>query len=198
MAPQVDLSIFVKHHADGGASLDLAVDGITCAACIGDIEGALKNLPGLLRARVNYTNHRLTVEWAAPSFDPAQVIEALARINYRAYPFIFDETEEREARRARWLLRCLAVAGFAAMNIMLLSVSDLGRQCERHDAGDARFLSLAFGAHRPARRRLRRPALLSERDRRDAREKPQYGCADLDRHSARAHHVGRRDGAARA
>ncbi len=118
-----DLSVFVKHHADGSATLDLAVDGITCAACIGDIEGALKPLPGLTRARVNYTNHRLTVEWAEGSFDPAQAIEALARINYRAYPFSFDATEEAETRRSRWLLRCLAVAAFAAMNIMLLSVS---------------------------------------------------------------------------
>lgn len=123
MATQVDLSVFVRRHADGAASLDLAVDGITCAACIGDIEGCLKQIPGLLRARVNYTSHRLAVEWADPAFDPAAVIEALGAIGYRAYPFSFDETEEREARRARWLLRCLAVAGFAAMNVMLLSVS---------------------------------------------------------------------------
>lgn len=120
---QVDLSVFVRHHADGSASLDLAVDGITCAACISDIEGALKRVPGLTRARVNYTHHRLTVEWADKNFDPAQVTAALACINYRAYPFSFDATEEAEARRARFLLRCLAVAGFAAMNIMLLSVS---------------------------------------------------------------------------
>ena len=31
--------------------------------------------------------------------------------------------KQEEARQARWLTRCLAVAGFAAMNIMLLSVS---------------------------------------------------------------------------
>ena len=101
MSSQVDLSIFVKRHSDGSATLDFAVDGITCAACIGDIEGALKDLPGLTRARVNYTNHRLSLEWADPSFDPAHVVDALARINYRAYPFSYDEMEEREAKRAR-------------------------------------------------------------------------------------------------
>ncbi len=123
MATQVDLSVFVRRHADGAASLDLALDGIACAACIADIEGCLKHIPGLLRARVNYTSHRLAVEWADPAFDPAAVIEALGAIGYRAYPFSFDETEEREARRARWLLRCVAVAGFAAANVMLLSIS---------------------------------------------------------------------------
>jgi Cu2+-exporting ATPase len=120
---QVDLSVYVRHHTDGSATLDLAVDGITCAACIADIEGALKRVSGLTRARVNYTHHRLTVEWIDKNFDPNQVIAALTRINYRAYPFSFDAAEETEARRTRFLLRCLAVAGFAAMNIMLLSVS---------------------------------------------------------------------------
>ena len=123
MATQINLSVFVRRHTDGSAALDFAVDGITCAACIGDIEGALKRLPGLARARLNYTTHRLTIEWADASFDPASVIETLARIGYRVHPFSFDASEEQEARRARWLLRCLAVAGFAAMNIMLLSVS---------------------------------------------------------------------------
>ena len=123
MTASVDLSSFIRHHDDGTARLDLAVDGITCAACIGDIEGALTRLPGLLRARLNYSNRRLTVEWSDGALDPANVLERLAGIGYRAYPFSANEAEDDEARQARWLLRCLAVAGFAAMNVMLLSVS---------------------------------------------------------------------------
>ncbi len=123
MTASVDLSTFVRHHDDGSARLDLAVDGITCAACIGDIEGALARLPGLLRVRLNYTSRRLTIEWAEGSLDPAKVLERLSGIGYRAYPFSNNDEEDVEARQARWLLRCLAVAGFAAMNVMLLSVS---------------------------------------------------------------------------
>ncbi|MGO8798160.1 MAG: heavy metal translocating P-type ATPase [Roseiarcus sp.] len=123
MTAGVDLSSFVRHHDDGTARLDLAVDGVTCAACIGDIEGALARLPGLLRARLNYTTRRLTVEWAEGTLDPARVLERLSGIGYRAYPFAADVAEDAEAAQARWLLRCLAVAGFAAMNVMLLSVS---------------------------------------------------------------------------
>jgi Cu2+-exporting ATPase len=123
MSASVDLSSFVRHHDDGTARLDLAVDGVTCAACIGDIEGALARLPGLLRARLNYTSRRLTVEWSEGALDPARVLERLSGIGYRAYPFCANEAEDAEARQARWLLRCLAVAGFAAMNVMLLSVS---------------------------------------------------------------------------
>ena len=123
MTDGVDLSSFVRRHDDGTARLDLAVDGITCAACIGDIEGALARLPGLLRARLNYTSRRLTIEWSDGALDPARVLERLSGIGYRAYPFSANEAEDGEARQARWLLRCLAVAGFAAMNVMLLSVS---------------------------------------------------------------------------
>jgi Cu2+-exporting ATPase len=123
MTGAVDLSSFVRRGDDGAARLDLAVDGVDCAACIGEIEAALAQLPGLLRARLNYTNHRLSVEWAEGSLDPASILERLAGIGYRAYPFAANEVEDAEARQARWLLRCVAVAGFAAMNVMLLSVS---------------------------------------------------------------------------
>jgi Cu2+-exporting ATPase len=51
------------------------------------------------------------------------VLGALERIGYQAHPFQAAGLESDEARYARWLLKCLAVAGFAAMNIMLLSVS---------------------------------------------------------------------------
>jgi Cu2+-exporting ATPase len=119
----VDLSSFVRRGDDGAARLDLAVDGIDCAACIGEIEGALARLPGLLRARLNYTNHRLSIEWADGMLDPQRILERLAVIGYRAYPFSANEVQDSEARQARWLLRCLAVAGIAAMNVMLLSVS---------------------------------------------------------------------------
>jgi Cu2+-exporting ATPase len=122
MSASVDLTSFVRRHDDGASRLDLAVAGITCAACIGDIEGALKPLPGLLAARLNYTSHRLSVEWSGGGFDPAAVLDRLAAIGYRAYPFRADAAEESEGRQARWLLRCVAVSGFAAMNVMLLSV----------------------------------------------------------------------------
>src|SRR5690606_22824697 len=49
--------------------------------------------------------------------------DALGRMGYRAYPFAARNAEEEDGKQAKFLLRCLAVAGFAAMNIMLLSVS---------------------------------------------------------------------------
>ncbi|WP_114947704.1 heavy metal translocating P-type ATPase [Microvirga calopogonii] len=123
MAETLDLSIYVTRQGDGTAHLDLAVEGIDCAACIDEIEGGLCRLEGIVDTRLNYTNHRLAVEWRDGTLAPQQIVEELQRLGYRAHPFRAKLVEEEEARRAQWLLKCLAVAGFASMNIMLLAVS---------------------------------------------------------------------------
>jgi Cu2+-exporting ATPase len=119
----LDLSLFAKPVADGSLAMELAVDGISCGACISRIEGAVKQLPGVTEARLNYTNRRLHVAWSDALVKPAQIVQTLERIGYRGHPFIPLRAEQEEAAEARRLTRCLAVAGFAAMNIMLLSVS---------------------------------------------------------------------------
>ena len=43
--------------------MDLAVEGVGCAGCIRKIEGGLKRLPGVVEARLNFTNRRLAVDW---------------------------------------------------------------------------------------------------------------------------------------
>ncbi|MFC4175013.1 heavy metal translocating P-type ATPase [Microvirga sp. GCM10011540] len=123
MSETIDLSVFVKRQDDGTAHLDLAVEGIDCAACIDEIEDGLERLPGIVDARLNYTNHRLSVQWRDGEIAPSAVVEELRRLGYRAHPFQSRLMEEEETRRAQWLLKCLAVAGFASMNIMLLAVS---------------------------------------------------------------------------
>src|SRR5215475_3149653 len=122
MPESLDLSIFVKRER-GLSHLDLAVEGVGCAGCIRKIEGGLKRIPGIVDARLNFTNRRLAVDWQDGMLEASDVIGALERIGYRAHPFGPERAESDEARYARWLLKCLAVAGFAAMNIMLLSVS---------------------------------------------------------------------------
>ena len=118
-----DLSLFVRRDAQGIAHMDLAVEGVGCAGCIRKIENGLKQLPGITDARLNFTNRRLAVGWRDKSLNASEVIDAIDRIGYRAHPFEASRAESDEARQARFLMRCLAVAGFAAMNVMLLSVS---------------------------------------------------------------------------
>ena len=122
MAQALDLSAFVQYR-DGTAHMDLAVEGVGCAGCIRKIEGGLKQIPGVVEARLNFSNRRLAVDWRENELAAGTLIAALEDIGYRAHPFQPEHAETEEARHARWLIKCLAVAGFAAMNIMLLSVS---------------------------------------------------------------------------
>src|SRR4051794_15006294 len=121
MTEAADLSMFVTRNAAGNAHMDLAVEGIGCASCIRKIENGLKDKPGIVEARVNFTDRRLAVDWRDGVLSASDVIEALEHIGYQAHPFQPARVESDEAKQARWLLRCLGLAGFAAMNIMLLS-----------------------------------------------------------------------------
>ncbi len=123
MAEALDLSLYAKPAGDGTLGMELAVEGIACGACIARIEGAVKHLPGVTEARLNFTNRRLHVAWTDGAIVPAQILQTLESIGYHGYPFAPLRAEQEEAAEMRRLLRCLAVAGFAAMNIMLLSVS---------------------------------------------------------------------------
>jgi Cu2+-exporting ATPase len=121
MAEALDLSIYVRRDGEA-AHMDFAVEGVACGGCIGRIEGGLRQIPGVLAARLNFANRRLAVEWRAGELEAADVVAELARLGYRAHPFRPERAETEEIRQAGRLMRCLAVAGFAAMNIMLLSV----------------------------------------------------------------------------
>ena len=194
MAEALDLSSFVRRRDDGAAWMDFAVEGIVRCGSIRAIEAALCKLAGLTKARVNFSARRLHVEWTAGVFDPARIVADLAALGYRAHPFAPQAREEDlEAAQARWLLRCLAVAAFAAMNIMLLSVSVWAGNVERHHAGDARFLSLALRPHRAAGGGLCRAAVFPQRDPCDQGAIAQHGRADFPWRPARPDHVGRRD-----
>jgi len=118
-----DLSLYAKRTDDGMLGMDLAVEGVACGACIARIENAVKRLPGVIEARLNFSNRRLHVAWTGGALEPAQILQALEDSGYHGRPFLPLRAEAEEAAEARKLTRCMAVAGFAAMNIMLLSVS---------------------------------------------------------------------------
>lgn len=123
MSTTADYSAFLRQSNKGRPTLDLAIEGIVSADAIATIEHSLRLTPGLVSARLNFTTRRLSTEWTTPDCDPTPAIETLERLGYRVAPFNADRTESDEDRRTKWLLRCLAVSGFAAINVMLLSIS---------------------------------------------------------------------------
>jgi Cu2+-exporting ATPase len=123
MSEALDLSHYAKPAGEDTLGMDLAVEGVHCGACIARIEGAVKKLPGVTDARLNFTNRRLHVAWTKGALEPARIVETLEANGYSGHPFVPLRAEQEEAAEARRLTRYLAVAGFAAMNVMLLSVS---------------------------------------------------------------------------
>jgi Cu2+-exporting ATPase len=117
-----DFSHYVKEAGPGLQHIDLAVEGVHCAGCMAKIERGLSAMPDVTLARVNLTNKRVALEWKEGTLDPARFIDRLAELGYKAYPFETASAEATEVAESRFLLRCLGVAAFATMNVMMLSI----------------------------------------------------------------------------
>jgi Cu2+-exporting ATPase len=117
-----DFSHYVKDAGPGLQHIDLAVEGVSCAGCMSKIERGLSAIPDVTLARVNLTDRRVALEWKQGTLDPARFIDRLAELGYKAYPFETAGAEAAEVEQSRFLLRCLGVAAFATMNVMMLSI----------------------------------------------------------------------------
>ncbi|MDG1281095.1 MAG: heavy metal translocating P-type ATPase [Pseudorhodobacter sp.] len=94
-----------------------------CAACMSTVENGLQAVPGVHSARVNLTLRRVSVD-AEAKVTAESLIPVLAGLGYEAHELdagLLSATETD--KQGRDLLMRLAVAGFAMMNVMLLSVA---------------------------------------------------------------------------
>lgn len=128
MEPALDASVidpapFVRLLRDGTRQLELSVYGAKCGGCIAKIEGGLKILPGIDAARLNLSTGKLAITWRDADMRPRDITQKISDLGYRATPFDPKAAIIQSDDEGRFLLRCLAVAGFAAANIMLLSVA---------------------------------------------------------------------------
>ncbi|RYD98372.1 MAG: heavy metal translocating P-type ATPase, partial [Sphingomonadales bacterium] len=110
---------------NGSRTLELGVPAAYCGACITKIESALRQRPEVEKARLNLSTNRVSItfrdEVDGRRSDPAAFVSTIAGQGYQAHLFQ-DMAEANDALRNK-LLIAVAVAGFAATNIMLLSVS---------------------------------------------------------------------------
>lgn len=103
--------------------LALSLPGIHCQGCISGVERILNAHPGVTSARVNLTLKRAMID-ADAEVEAATLIPMLEAGGYEAHELDPGALKATQTDRAgRDLLMRLAVAGFASMNVMLLSVS---------------------------------------------------------------------------
>ncbi|WP_026619400.1 P-type Cu2+ transporter [Ensifer sp. WSM1721] len=106
---------------DGLRQTILSLPEVHCAACIAAVEGALGKIPGVEFARVNLSTRRVTINWRGNDDASPDFAAPLAKIGYASHLASIEEDTQDPVLSS--LLRALAVAGFSAMNIMILSVS---------------------------------------------------------------------------
>ncbi len=68
------------------ARVQLAVLGMTCAACVGRVERVLSRSPGVLDARVNLATEQATVDYDAHVTDPDALAAAIRDAGYEVPP----------------------------------------------------------------------------------------------------------------
>jgi Cu2+-exporting ATPase len=114
----------VKSKPDGQGVCTLSVPDIRCGSCVAAVERALNAHAGIISARVNLTRKQATVVLETRDTDTTAIIETLAGLGYNAnHVDILETDHENTDIIGRSLLRAIAVAGFGAANIMLLSVA---------------------------------------------------------------------------
>lgn len=87
-AAPIDLSAVRKAIEDAGyrvgtQQLELAIEGMTCASCVGRVERALRKVPGVIEASVNLATERATVT-AAGTLPVETLIGAVQAAGYAA------------------------------------------------------------------------------------------------------------------
>ncbi len=125
------------------STLTLAVDNMHCGGCLRSVERAALRVPGVSSARASLTAKRLIVTFDSAQAGEVDLIAALDHIGFQAAPIEAAKQDRGDARQ-KYLLRRVAVAGFAAMNIMLISIavwSGTASDMEPSLAGAFRWLS---------------------------------------------------------
>jgi Cu2+-exporting ATPase len=109
----------VRPLADGSSEAIVMVDGVRCAACCWLVERTLGLVPGVIDVGVNASARRARIVYDGRLASLGKIVDALARVGYRALPLdraALDDSRRRETRDAQ---KRLAVAGFGAMQAMM-------------------------------------------------------------------------------
>ena len=107
---------------EGENRLRLIIRGAKCGGCLSKIENSVSVLPGVSSARLNLSNGEMRVSWQG-SLKAGTIADTISDLGYIVAPERVEQGDDDGAREERALLISMGVAGFAAANIMLLSVS---------------------------------------------------------------------------
>lgn len=118
-----DFRAYVVAEENGVFALSLLIENLHCPSCIRQIEGVFADEPDIVEARVNLTTRRLRLRWRGGARRAADLAAKVAALDFVVVPYAEQAAGNAGEQERKKLLRCVAVAGFAASNVMLLSVA---------------------------------------------------------------------------
>ncbi|MCB1152654.1 heavy metal translocating P-type ATPase [bacterium] len=118
--------LYVRALPDGSRQVELYLEGVHCAACVWLVEKVPIVVPGAIETRLDFGRSAAIVRWDPNQTSLAKVARFLDSLGYAAHPW--RGVQVRDMRRAedRKLLIRIAVAGAAAMNVMVIAFALYG------------------------------------------------------------------------
>ncbi|MCY1332737.1 Copper-transporting P-type ATPase [compost metagenome] len=107
-------------------TIELTIEGMTCASCVARIEKALKTVPGVTEANVNLATERASIHVTKGIATAAALEDAVRLAGYAAKRITGDESVDREGEKreqeTRRLARSLLIAGVLTLPIFVLEM----------------------------------------------------------------------------
>ncbi|WP_425313486.1 heavy metal translocating P-type ATPase [Pseudomonas putida] len=107
---------------------ELAIEGMTCASCVGRVEKALAKIPGVVEANVNLATERARVRYLAGVVSTGDLEAAIKRAGYSARRLSAenanadDQDSERRESESRSLRRSLLIAAILSLPVFILEM----------------------------------------------------------------------------
>ncbi|WP_322895392.1 MULTISPECIES: heavy metal translocating P-type ATPase [unclassified Yoonia] len=106
-------------------TITLAVEGMSCASCVGRVDRALAAVPGVQSVAVNLATETATIILQDQSLTPDRLAAASTEAGYPAKPVVADQsgiTADRKADEARALSRAALIAALLALPVFVLEM----------------------------------------------------------------------------
>ena len=102
-------------------TIDLPIDGMTCAGCAARIGRGLSELDGVVDAQVNFATERATISYQPEKVDPGAFDKAVQRLGYKVKvePSVEGVVDDREVDGSN---QRLILAGILTVPVALLSM----------------------------------------------------------------------------
>lgn len=104
-------------------NLSVLIEGVKCAGCIRKVESAFANDENVDHARVNLSAKKLSLAWTGDADYADTLINKVEGLGFEVYPYSVTAADDQINAEENLLIKSLAVGGFAAGNVMLISVA---------------------------------------------------------------------------